>query len=124
MHNAKKAQCGFTLVEIMIVVAIISLLTAIAIPAFLQYRLDTQMGLCLANLRLIQGALAAYQTKTGSYPNSLDAVAPYLGTLPVCGLGGAYAATLASDSYHIICAGHAPDSNHVCIHEDQTPMVK
>ncbi|MDI6773804.1 MAG: prepilin-type N-terminal cleavage/methylation domain-containing protein [Verrucomicrobiota bacterium] len=47
---------GFTLVEIMIVVAIIALLTAIAIPAFLQYRKDARRGLCVNNLRLIDHA--------------------------------------------------------------------
>lgn len=47
---------GFTLVEIMIVVAIIALLTAIAIPAFLQYRRDARRGLCINNLRLIDHA--------------------------------------------------------------------
>ena len=48
-----KKRMGFTLVEIMIVVAIIALLTAIAIPAFLQYREDTQSSLCVNNLRLV-----------------------------------------------------------------------
>ena len=48
-----KKKMGFTLVEIMIVVAIIALLTAIAIPAFLQYREDTQSSLCVNNLRLV-----------------------------------------------------------------------
>ncbi len=47
---------GFTLVEIMIVVAIIALLTAIAIPAFLQYRKDSRRSLCINNMRLIDHA--------------------------------------------------------------------
>lgn len=51
-----KSKKGFTLVEIMIVVAIIALLTAIAIPAFLQYRADARRGLCINNLRLVDHA--------------------------------------------------------------------
>ena len=51
-----KRKQGFTLVEIMIVVAIIALLTAIAIPAFLQYRRDAQASVCSNALRLIHHA--------------------------------------------------------------------
>ena len=54
---------GFTLVEIMIVVAIIALLTAIAIPAFLQYRKDARRSLCINNLRLIDHAKEALAIK-------------------------------------------------------------
>ncbi len=49
-------KSGFTLVEIMIVVAIIALLTAIAIPAFLRYRQDSKHDLCLSNLRVVKHA--------------------------------------------------------------------
>ena len=56
MKLNKTKKYGFTLVEIMIVVAIIGLLAAIAIPNFVRARTTSQMNACINNLRQIDGA--------------------------------------------------------------------
>ncbi len=55
INTSRKA--GFTLVEIMIVVAIIGLLAAIAIPNFVRARNTSQQNACINNLRMIDGAV-------------------------------------------------------------------
>ena len=80
INNTKKA--GFTLVEIMIVVAIIGLLAAIAIPNFVKARQNSQTNACINNLRQIDGAKQQYaleQGKTGNATVGTTDIQPYLG---------------------------------------------
>ena len=58
-------RAGFTLVEIMIVVAIIALLAAIAVPGFLRSRKRSQASKVLNDLRMIDGAVDQYAIETG-----------------------------------------------------------
>src|SRR3954454_1769480 len=92
MQIKTNRKSGFTLVEIMIVVAIIGLLAAIAIPNFVRARTTSQQNACINNLRQIDGAKQqwALETKASqtATPDVTD-IAPYLGrgaagTQPTC----------------------------------------
>ena len=63
-HSSAKSHKGFTLVEIMIVVAIIALLAAIAVPGFLRARKRSQASRILNDLRMIDSAVDQYAIET------------------------------------------------------------
>ena len=100
----KKSQfnrpAGFTLVEIMIVVAIIGLLAAIAIPNFVKARATSQANACINNLRQIDGAVSQFALEahltTGASVTFQSDLTPYIklnavSSVPACPAGGTYA---------------------------------
>src|SRR5207247_9542850 len=74
-------HAGFTLVEIMIVVAIIALLAAIAVPGFLRARKRSQASRILNDLRLIDGAVDQYAIETGRKNGDPVAIADWTNEL-------------------------------------------
>src|SRR5271169_1651177 len=100
--RTRKMEQGFTLVEIMIVVAIIALLAAIAIPNLLRAKMTSNDALAKATLRAMSTAAESYGTaNNGNYPGNesslTGATPPYLNE--------AYCANSPLAGYNYDCTG-------------------
>ncbi len=104
---------GFTLVEIMIVVAIIGVLAAIAIPAFTQARETTRENACINNLRQIDSAkeqwAMAEDEADGAAVTFADIEDYIRGGEPNCPSGGDYATNDVGADPTCTIAGHELD---------------
>lgn len=91
MKTRTLSKAGFTLVEIMIVVAIIGLLCAVAIPNFIHARELSRLRSCVNNLRQIDGAKDQWALEVGKStgdPCAMDDIMPYLRrSEPKCPVG-------------------------------------
>ena len=98
---------GFTLVEIMIVVAIIGMLATIAIPNYVRSRGRAQQVSCINNLRQIDGAIQTWATETkkdGDQAVTYSDIGSYLRNSVSCPAGG----TSFADSYTITTVDAKP----------------
>ena len=100
VHWSRK---GFTLVEIMIVVLIIGILLAIAVPNFIKARETSRTKSCIANLKQIDAATEQWAMDNKASQGATVALSALIGTgtttymknTPDCPSGGTYTASLA-----------------------------
>ena len=105
MHHERRR--GFTLIEIMIVVAIIAMLAAIAIPNYRRSRQVAHKTACITHLHLIENTIQEWAIETkkrGGEPVKYEDIHSYFKHPVVCPSGG----TCFSDSYEIAKVDDAP----------------
>ncbi|MFH1453807.1 MAG: prepilin-type N-terminal cleavage/methylation domain-containing protein [Armatimonadota bacterium] len=107
----RKKRKGFTLIELMIVIAIIAILAAILVPNFLRARAQGNVTACKSNVKNMGTAQEMYATdNSGLYAATLASLTTpisYLQTLPTCPSSGAYdLSTVAGNTaYTVYCSG-------------------
>jgi type IV pilus assembly protein PilA len=107
MFKRLKGQKGFTLIELMIVVAIIGILAAIAIPNFLQYQMKSRQSEAKTNLQAIKTSEVAFNSERGCYIgiNGEGTAAPVAGTKTAPFTWGAGLAPTAPGALWCVAAG-------------------
>ena len=111
---------GFTLVELMVVVLIIGILIAIAVPIFNAAKATAQKNTCYANQRTIEGSIQTYQARTGSMPatgvigGTHDLISGgYIKSAPYCPTGGTSAQYSINSSGTVAnCSQGTPTHGH------------
>ena len=109
----KPRQRGFTLVELMIVVAIFGILIGLALPNFLKARVRARQQLCIENLSQIESAKQIWGVenakKDGDVPVITELVGPnnYMKTDPLCPAGGSYSMNAIGANASCTIDGHS-----------------
>src|SRR5258706_7903776 len=102
---------GFTLIELLIVILVLAILMAVALPLYLAAVTDSQVKTCRANMQTISNAEAAWKTSDTShlYTTTLSNLNPNLRATPVCPSGGTYSVAISTGALTANNGGLVPN---------------
>ena len=83
LHKRTKGERGFTLIELIVVIAVLGVLATLVVPRVIGVKEDAETAAKEANMRIIINALERYYAEEGNYPEELaDLVPKYLDEIP------------------------------------------
>jgi type II secretory pathway pseudopilin PulG len=109
-QHRRNRRMGFTMMELMILVAIIGMIVAIATPYYIKYSRNARKSACITNLKKIEGAVMLAKMAGLAAPGESDLFGPanYLRSMPTCPNNGEPYTVLdppacpASDASHVM----------------------
>jgi len=109
-RHGRNRSMGFTMMELMILVAIIGIIVAIATPYYIKYSRSARKSACITNMKKIEGTVMLAKMAGIAAPGVTDLVGPsnYLRSMPTCPNNGEPYTVLdppacpASDATHVI----------------------
>ena len=98
LYRRNMKRKGFTLIELLIVILVLAILMAVALPLYLSAVSDSQLKTCRSNMQTIANAEQAYKTSNRAhvYTTTLTDLNPNLGSTPICPSAGAYSVTIST----------------------------
>ena len=115
MRSKMQNEKGFTLVELMVVVVILGILVAIAVPIYNSVTARAQKAACISNQRMIDGAVMQWQASDvdneGEWPTSLEELSEYFQETPECPTGDNYIMPTATSGTKCSNTAHARDTS-------------
>ena len=100
-NSGRARRKGFTLIELLIVILILAILMAVALPLYLAAVTDTEVKSCRANMQTISNAEAAFKTQFSPhvYTTSISSLSNNIGAVyPICPNGGSYTVDISTGS--------------------------
>jgi type IV pilus assembly protein PilA len=96
--STRRSRKGFTLIELLIVILVLAILMAVALPLYLAAVSDSQVKTCRSNMQTIANAEAAFKTQDSAheYTTVLSDLDSNLGATPICPSGGTYSVEIAA----------------------------
>ena len=103
MRNIKRVQQGFTLIELMIVIAIVAILVALAVPAYKDYTVRTKVAECINGAAVPKLAISEYYESMANWPGTTNAasVATPAGQSQYCDGFDAYSTTTGAFAINV-----------------------